>query len=686
MRKLFLRCCAGLIFFVLISSSLYSQAYFNFNCLKDTLINGCSTSCFNLTAVIPDIHGSSASYTINPASAIVSCLPGSIPPGGSGTPTNLTIDDNYSPVITLGFPFSFFGTTYTQLVASTNGIVSFDVTNANQFSHYSILNAGGFLSATSGTPQDLPSTLYDKALIMGPYHDLDPAYTTSPTQKIQYSVIGTFPHRKWVLSFYRVPLFLTACQNLIENTHQIILYESTGIVEVFVYSTQVCTGWNDGRAMIGMQNFNRDQAIMVAGRRASDPQWGTVNMNESWRFVPSGGPSLLKRTELYTLSGTLIGTGTTTSNGNGTLKASFGNVCPPAGVTSYIVKSVYQKNDNVNIEVFGLDTIRVTKTVGSSVKATAAVTSTNCNNNTGSVTVNASNGTAPYQYSINGGPYQASNIFSGLAQNSYTVTVKDANTCTHDTLVAVALQNNLTLSTTLDTTICFGASFLPNTVSNATVYTWSPPAGVSNVSVPKPSLSPQATTTYSVNAVLGVCSTSKTFKVIVVPGAAASAGPDATIISGDVYQLLGSGSTGTYLWTPPSGLSSATILNPNASPQVTTTYTLKVTSPIGCTATDDVTIAVVPYCIKPMGAFTPNGDGINDLWLVTNGTGCLSSAKVQVYNRNGGKVFEAQDYKNNWNGTYNGKPLPDGTYYFVITYRLINGKDEFLKGNVTILR
>ena len=59
---------------------------------------------------------------------------------------------------------------------------------------------------------------------------------------------------------------------------------------------------------------------------------------------------------------------------------------------------------------------------------------------------------------------------------------------------------------------------------------------------------------------------------------------------------------------------------------------------------------------------------------------------MQVYNRYGGKVFESQDYKNNWDGTYKGKPVPDGTYYYVIDYELVNNTNIFKKGSVTILR
>jgi gliding motility-associated-like protein len=86
-----------------------------------------------------------------------------------------------------------------------------------------------------------------------------------------------------------------------------------------------------------------------------------------------------------------------------------------------------------------------------------------------------------------------------------------------------------------------------------------------------------------------------------------------------------------------------------------------------------------------MEAFTPNGDGINDLWLVTTGA-CLKQAKVEVFNRYGGAVYQNANYQNNWTGTFNGKPLPDGTYYYIISYQLINGKTVHVKGNVTILR
>lgn len=175
------------------------------------------------------------------------------------------------------------------------------------------------------------------------------------------------------------------------------------------------------------------------------------------------------------------------------------------------------------------------------------------------------------------------------------------------------------------------------------------------------------------------------FSYTIFPGATANAGPDATIIAGDTYAMRATGSSGSYLWSPAIGLSNASSLNPLASPITTTTYRLRVTSNQGCVASDDMTLTVVPYCIKPLNAFTPNGDGINDLWFITNGS-CLTKAKVQVFNRYGAKVFEDNNYRNNWDGTYNGKPLPDGTYYYIISFLLINDKVETRSGSVTILR
>ena len=470
----------ALTFFAFIATgSLYAQS-FKFNCTRDTVIGRCQgTLCFTLKATIPDIHVSSGSYTVNPIGATpTACFPLYIQPNDpTGDTTSLTIDDIYSNVIGIGFPFPFYGTVYNNLIASSNGVVSFDVSKTGQFAHYGMLRDINFLSATAGVPEDLPSSLYDAALIMGPYHDLNPEYPTSPTRIVQRKTIGTSPHRKWILSYYKLPLYFVTggCNLLIENTHQIVLYESTGIIEVLVFSSQPCLGWNDGRAMIGIQNFAKNQALMVNGRRASDNPWSVTY--ESYRFVPSAGAALFKRVELYDISGNLLTTGTSSNLGNGKLEASFPNVCPPIGATTaYIIRSVYSKFDNPAVEIYGTDTVNITKSATTELNATAVTTNTGCFTASGTITVTVPPGTAtpPYTFILDGGapvtgpsPYTFTNVSFG----PHTIIVGDPSfTCSSTINMSVAKNNDLIANTSSTATACaaVGTGSITVTPTNGT--------------------------------------------------------------------------------------------------------------------------------------------------------------------------------------------------------------------------
>ena len=103
-----------------------------------------------------------------------------------------------------------------------------------------------------------------------------------------------------------------------------------------------------------------------------------------------------------------------------------------------------------------------------------------------------------------------------------------------------------------------------------------------------------------------------------------NAGPDFIIVDGDNVTLSGSstGTPGTIAWAPAGSLTNSNTFTPVAKPNVTTTYTMTVTDQNGCISTDNALVTVIPYCIKVMNAFTPNGDGMNDRWLVTTGASC----------------------------------------------------------------
>jgi gliding motility-associated-like protein len=144
------------------------------------------------------------------------------------------------------------------------------------------------------------------------------------------------------------------------------------------------------------------------------------------------------------------------------------------------------------------------------------------------------------------------------------------------------------------------------------------------------------------------------------------------VINGDVLN---------YSWSPAIGLSDATVRDPIANPSVTTTYTLTITSTSGCTATSDVTVTVIENVVIP-NAFTPNGDGVNDLWNIAH-LSEYPACTVDVFSRSGQLIFHSLGYGRPWSGTYNGSQLPIGAYYYIIDLK--DGRHK-LSGQVTIVK
>ncbi|MBC7534799.1 MAG: gliding motility-associated C-terminal domain-containing protein [Ferruginibacter sp.] len=445
-----------LLLFALLCAHVFSKSQnLSYTCPRDTVL-GCNIACLTLNARFPDLRALGNNYTFIEASPVSLCRPYD-PPAVIGPSTNIQNDDRYSSVIPIGFNFPFYGTIYPSLVVSTNGYLSFDI---------SLATAGAAWILTG----NVPSTGYDGALIMGPWHDLDPTPTigTSPTQQIKYNTIGIAPNRKWVLSFYKVPLFSGVCNDSILNTHQIVLHETTGVIEVFIFDKQICTSWNSGKAMVGLQDITKTKGIVPPGRGASDPPWGSVGMNEVWRFIPSGGAPLYRSVVLLDASGTQVAVGDTTTRINvNTFEATFPNICPPAGASFYVVKTTYAQLNNPAATLFSLDTINIIRQAA--LPLSAAMTPTTCGASTGSITITA-NGTPGYQYSIDGGPVQTTPTFPNLPVGPHTITVVDATGCNNSINVNITSLSALP-STVIKTNVsCTG-------VNNGTI-TVTPTAGV----------------------------------------------------------------------------------------------------------------------------------------------------------------------------------------------------------------
>jgi gliding motility-associated-like protein len=427
-----------IIFFLLLTLSQLTEAQvLSFTCPRDTVL-GCNTPCFTIKSKIPNLRGISDDYTLNDVTPISSCRPYD-PPQAIGPSTNITADDRYSDVITLPFQFPFYGRNYDKLIVTGNGYLSFDISNA-------LIGCDWNLA-----PGNLPNTEYDRALICGPWHDIDVSITTSPTRQIKYQTVGIAPNRRWVLSYFKIPLYSGACNNLINNTHQIVLHESTGLIEIFIQDKEICRTWNQGRAMVGLQNWDRNSGIMAPGRQATDAPWGSVGMNEVWRFYPKRGAPLFRRVELLDQNNVLVSSNTdTVALDENTYEVTFNNVCPPPGNTTYIVKTTYRQINDPNGIIINADTVRVVRI--DRLPVTATSNPSTCGGATGNITVNAA-GTPGYTYVFPGRPAQNSSVFNNVAAGNYTITVTDASGCIGTVDVTVGAVSNLpsTFITTLPT-------------------------------------------------------------------------------------------------------------------------------------------------------------------------------------------------------------------------------------------
>jgi gliding motility-associated-like protein len=276
---------------------------------------------------------------------------------------------------------------------------------------------------------------------------------------------------------------------------------------------------------------------------------------------------------------------------------------------------------------------------------------------------------------------------------NYTVTAS-LNGCSKSTPVAVQTKT-VTVNAGADQTVCSGspASLQATSDSTGVSYSWSPSTGLSNTNISNPVATLSSTQvlsqTYTVTATLNGCTRTDQIVVQVNPLPVISAGPDKLIVNGDEVMLNGTGIINpvSIAWTPTTSITGANTYTPMVKPSTSTTYTLSVRGANNCVSTDNVLVTVIPYCINVMNAFTPNGDGINDRWLVVNNGGvCATQIAVSVFNRYGNLVYKNDNYNNDWIGVYNGKPIPDGTYYYVVSYRLVTGGYLTFKGDVTILR
>ena len=188
---------------------------------------------------------------------------------------------------------------------------------------------------------------------------------------------------------------------------------------------------------------------------------------------------------------------------------------------------------------------------------------------------------------------------------------------------------------------------------------------------------------YTINS-HGCASTLLTKQFTVHPYPVVDAGPDRVVLEGGsiTIQSVVTGNDLQYLWTPNTYLIDTKVATPTAANMLDDiTYTLTVTARGGCTSSDKMFVKVLKFPKIP-NTFTPNGDGINETWIIEY-LDTYPNNRVQVFTRTGQLVFESRGYRTPWDGKVNGKPLPFDTYYYIVEPE--SGRKP-ITGYVTIIK
>jgi gliding motility-associated-like protein len=368
--------------------------------------------------------------------------------------TGLT-DDVFSGVQTIGFPFTFYGVSYSQFVVSSNGYISFNIAQASGGSPWSISAA-------------IPSTADPMNTIMAAWCDLNPSMST--TNVVATKTLGVAPNRICVIVWQNVPMFSCTSQTF---TSSIVLHETTGLIDIGLNCMSTCATWNSGSAIQGVHKSTGTVATATPGRNFPTV-WAVAQ--DGKRFTPSGGIYNVASIPFVayvvpnnvtwnnTLGQVLVG------QPNGSLALAAASI--PSGTTGYFINyAVNNPNCSSGSLPLTSDTTFITRII---VNGTISNTPDICSSLVGTATVVPTQGTAPFTFLWTGGQTTATAV--GLGSGIKTCVITDANGCTK-TLTTTILDNPVNVTATGTLVSCPGgangtatASVLP--VIPGTTFNW----------------------------------------------------------------------------------------------------------------------------------------------------------------------------------------------------------------------
>lgn len=314
----------------------------------------------------------------------------------------------------------------------------------------------------------------------------------------------------------------------------------------------------------------------------------------------------------------------------------------------------------------------------------------------GTIIATADSGTPGYNYSaaFNGtNTPSATGQFTGLAAGSYTIYATDQNGCVDSTTYTITQPPVLSAIVNPSNPTCYGytnGSIAVTGTGGTPNYTYIFSTGAVNSTG---NLVGLAQGTYMLTVSDANSCAFDTSVVLVQPDSfiIAITPAVAQVNLGDSLPLETSTNQSgsmSYAWYPNNGLSCYNCADPVFDGVYTETYQVTVTTSDSCMAVANFSVTVVPnYNIFIPNVFSPVGNGANDFWQIFGDFSSLKQVYVSVFDRWGEKVFESDDMNFKWDGTFKGKPAPEGVYVYSIKFVwLDNHSDDGRKGSITLLR
>jgi len=270
---------------------------------------------------------------------------------------------------------------------------------------------------------------------------------------------------------------------------------------------------------------------------------------------------------------------------------------------------------------------------------------------------------------------------------NYTITGFNTNgsvTCSMTKEILIVVVPTVTASVSNSVQICAGKyTNLEATGSNT--YSWFPSHGLNQTDIPTPVASPSITTLYTVEVSnSGDCPIYRTVLVQVNPTPTVFAGEDFAANLDEPMHLNANG-TGTLTWIYGDGVLCGNCPKSQIMPRQSGCYGIEAVNEFNCKAQDEVCVQVTTnYNIYIPNIFTPNFDGLNDVFLVY-GTG-LSNFEMYIFDRWGEQLFVSKDQLVGWDGMYKGEMSKNDVYPYLIKFTSLDGKKRVKSGHVTLLK